>query len=142
MIDIDKLSGGAEPIRTGRYSGEGNQAGKIYAVDPEAVARLKRTMAEKEKLRGTASGAEKSDILGNILRTQYERQAELNASRRLPEIPADLAREWHISLYQAGLSIKDIAELGGVGRNRLSRRWKELGLPVSRKVGERRWHRE
>jgi hypothetical protein len=133
------LSGEDEPIRTGRFLGERNPAGKMYAVDPEAVARLKAYVAEKDKLRGPASKPEKGDILSNILRSQHERQAELNARRRKPEIPADLAREWHIDYYQAGYSIKEVAELAGVGRNRLTRRWRELGLPVSRKVVERVW---
>ena len=142
MIDMAKLAGEVEPIRTGRSLGERNPAGKIYAVDPAAVARLKATMAEKERLRGAAAKPEKSDIMGNMLRTQHERQAELNARRRKPKIAADQAREWHITDYQAGFSIQEVAEWAGVGRNRLSRRWRELGLPVSRKVEERAWPQE
>lgn len=128
-----------QPIRTGRTYAERNPAGKIYEVDPEAVLRLKAYISEKEK-QGTAKPkSEKGDILANILRTQYERQAELNASRRKPEIPAELARQWHITYYQAGESIFDVAERACVGRNRLTRRWRELGLPISRKVEERTW---
>ena len=141
-MNRSKLPGGDEPIRTGCRRGERIPAGKIYPVDPQAVARLKAYVAEREKLRPSASNQGKGDILSNILRTQYERQAELNARRRLPEIPAELARQWHIDYYQAGLSIKDVAEIAGVGRNRLSRRWKELGLPVSRRVEERAWPRD
>ncbi len=139
MIDKAKLTGEAEPIRTGRSLGERMPAGKIYPVDPAAVARLKAYVAEREKRRPSTSKPGKGDILSNILRTQYERQAELNARRRKPEIPADLAREWHISYYQAGLSIMEVAERVGVGRNRLTKRWRELGLPVSRRVEERAW---
>lgn len=139
MLDMAKLNGEVEPIRTGRSLGERKPAGKMYPVDPEAVARLKKIVTEREKLRGAESRPEKNDILGNMLRTQYERQAELNARRRKPEIPADLAREWHISYYQAGFSIMEVAERAGIGRNRLTKRWRELGLPVSRRVEERAW---
>ena len=141
-MNRSKLSGGDEPIRTGCRLGERKPAGKIYPVDPEAAARLKAYVAEREKLRGPASKPEKNDILGNMLRTQYERQAELNARKRKPEIAAELARQWHIDYYQAGYSIKEVAELAGVGRNRLTRRWRELGLPVSRRVEERAWRAE
>jgi len=48
----------------------------------------------------------------------------------------------NIDYYQGGYSIKEVAELVGLGRNRLARRWKELGLPVSRKVEERVWSPE
>ena len=141
-MNRSKLSGGDEPIRTGRRLGERKSAGEIYPVDPEAAARLKAYVSEKQKLEPSASKPDKGDILSNILRTQHERQAELNARRRLPEIPADLARQWHIDFYQAGLSIMEVAEKVGVGRNRLTRRWKELRLPVSRKVEERVWREE
>ena len=139
MIDKAKLTGEAEPIRTGRSLGERIPAGKMYPVDPEAVARLKAYDAERDKLRPSASKPGRGDILSNMLRTQHERQAELNARRRKPEIPAELAREWHITYYQAGFSIMEVAERAGVGRNRLTKRWRELGLPVSRKVEERAW---
>ena len=138
-MNRSKLPGGDEPIRTGRRRGERIPAGKIYPVDPQAVARLKAYVAEREKLRPSASNQGKGDILSNILRTQYERQAELNARRRKPEIPAELAREWHITYYQAGFSVMEVAEWARVGRNRLTKRWRELGLPVSRKVEERAW---
>ena len=138
-MNRSKLSGGDEPIRTGRRLGERKSAGKIYPVDPEAAARLKAYVSEKQKLEPSASKLYKGDILSKILRTQHERQAELNARKRKPEIPAELAHQWHIDYYQAGYSIKEVAELAGVGRNRLTRRWRELGLPVSRKVEERVW---
>ena len=96
-------------------------------------------MAEKEKLRETAEEAGKSDIMGNILRTQHERQAALNARKRKPEIPANLAREWHITFLPGGLSSVEVAKWAGVGRKRLLQRWRELGLPVSRRVAERAW---
>jgi DNA-binding NtrC family response regulator len=139
-VNRSKLSGGDEPIRTGRRLGERKSAGKIYPVDPEAAARLKAYVCEKQKLEPSASKPEKGDILSNILRTQHERQAELNARKRKPEIAAELAHELHITYYQAGYSVKEVAEHAGVGRNRLARRWKELGLPVSRRVEERTWH--
>ena len=142
MMDKAKLTGGNEPIRTGRSIGERKPAGKIYPVDPEAVARLKAYVAEKEKLRGAEDNTKKGDIISNIMRTQYERQAELNARRRKPEIAAELARLWHVDFYQAGLSVTEVAEMAGVSRNRLTRRWKELGLPISRKVEERIWRPE
>ena len=61
---------------------------------------------------------------------------------RKPEIPADLARDWHVTYYQAGLTLHGVAQQAGVGRNLLARRFKELGLPVSRKVEERAWRPE
>ncbi len=115
MKDKVKYSGEVEPIRTGRPFGERRPAGKIYAVDPQAVARLKAIMAEKEKLRETAEEAGKSDIMGNILRTQHERQAALNARKRKPEIPANLAREWHITFLPGGLFIGGGGGVGGGG---------------------------
>ena len=141
-MDKRKLSGRVEPIRTGRAFGERNLAGKLYEVDPEAVARLKAYIVEREKLQPPGSQPAKGDILANIRRTQHERQAELNARMRKPEIPADVARDWHVKYYQAGDSIANIAERASVGRKRLTVRWKELGLPISRKVDERRWQPE
>lgn len=134
-----KLTDEVEPIRTGRPFGERKPAGKIYAVDPAAVVRLKALMMEKKKLREAASKQEERDILGDMLRTQHGRQAELNARKRKPEIPAELAREWHITYYQAGLSTADVAEWARVGRKRLVKRWRELGLPISRRVEGRAW---
>jgi hypothetical protein len=142
MVDIAKLCAEDEPIRTGRSLRERRPGGKLYAVNPEAVARLKATLAERERLEGAAVSPEKSDILGDLLRAQRERQTELNARKRKPEIPAEIACEWHIDFYQEGYSIKEVAELAGVGRNRLARRWRELRLPVSRKVEERFWRPE
>ena len=138
-MDKENLSGRDEPIRTGRTFSERRPAGKIYAVDPKAVARLKAYVSEKEKQRTSTSKPEQGDIVSNLMRTQYRRQAVLNARRRKPEIPAELARQWHITFYQAGLSIAEVSEHFGVSRQRVTRRWRELGLPISRKVKERSW---
>ena len=134
-----KLIDEAEPIRTGRRIGERVPSGTIYEVDPAAVARLKAHFAHLEAARANEPRRKTGDILGNLRSTQRERQEELNARMRKPEIPAELARGWHVTYYQAGFTLQEIAEQAGVGRGLLARRFKELGLPVSRKVEERTW---
>lgn len=142
MLTKRKLIDEAEPIRIGRRIGERIPSGTIYEVDPAAVARLKAHFAELEAARANEPQRKSGDILGNLRQTQRERQEELNARMRKPKIPAELARGWHVAYYQAGFTLQEIAEQTGVGRNLLARRFKELGLPVSRKVEERAWRPE
>ena len=137
-----KLIDEAEPIRTGRRIGERIPSGRIYEVDPAAVARLKAHFAKVEAARADEPQRKSGDILSNLRKTQRERQEELNARMRKPKIPAALARRWHITFYQAGFTLQEVAQQAGVGRNLLARRFKELGLPVSRKVEDRAWRPE
>ena len=53
------------------------------------------------------------------------------------EIPEEKLRTWYRRYYQRGMSLEEIGRRLGINPRYLSQRFKELGLPVSRRLHER-----
>lgn len=116
------------------------QGGRIYEVDPEAVARLKRIVAaeaaqrqEKRQRRRSKGGA---DIVANLVR-----RSKAKAQEGVPD-EMSMTREELIKLhmqYQAGIPTAEIARQAGYQWSAIKYWFKAEGLPVARKVADRYW---
>lgn len=130
-MNVSKLLRGPESLRTGPQPPVG---GRIYDVDPAAVARLKQLMAEKADDRPVRH----TPVVVSLLRRQRQREKEIAMQNEQILSDADAAAV-HVEVYQAGGSIEDAAQWAGVSAYVLRNRWKSLGAPVSRTVAERTW---
>lgn len=131
-MNVSKLLLGPEPLRTGPQPPVG---GRIYDVDPAAVARLKQLMADKADDRPVRH----TPVVVSLLRRQRQREKEIAMQNE--QILSDAtAVTAHVEVYQTGGSIEDAAQRAGVSAYVLRNRWKQLGAPVSRTVAERVWN--
>lgn len=114
------------------------QGGRIYEVDPEAVARLKRIVAAEEAQR---QARRRRPSRGNDIVANLVRRSKTKAQEGVPD-EMSMTREDLIKLhmqYQAGIPTAEIARQAGYQWSAIKYWFKAEGLPVARAVADRYW---
>lgn len=131
-MNVSKLIRGPEPLRTGPQPPVG---GRIYDVDPAAVARLKQLMAEKVDDRPVRH----TPVVVNLLRRQRQREKEIAMQKQAEPLTDERAIRAHLEIYQAGKPLTAAAEWAGVPAATLRDRWRDLRAPITRTIKDRAW---
>lgn len=135
-MDKTIVTGHGEVIRTGRTRDD-YRGGKIHPVDPAAVARLRKIVAEQEARR--TQPRQKVSVVTALLARQREREAAGENSMITADLDYKDAARLHVEHYQKGESAQQCADRAGVSLNTVLNRWRKLGAPTSRKIKARAW---